>query len=270
VYIASLKSGVREAPLEYKLLMQRTGVAIIPQSGSKADSSPNRQDVYRMFDRIARRYDLANRLLSFGQDIIWRKKLAGLFPDRQSQHVLDLATGTADVLLSLVKYSKKIESGVGLDMSEKMLAIGRSKTTRAALSEQLFFLRGDATSIPCLDNSFDAVTIAFGIRNVTDVRKSLREMHRVLNAGGKVLVLEFSLPSNKLIRNLHLFYLRYLLPTIGGLISGDKDAYRYLNTTIESFPYGEEFLRLMADVGFESTKAHPLTFGTATIYEGQK
>jgi len=223
-----------------------------------------------MFDRIARRYDLVNRLLSFGQDIIWRKKLAGLLPERQSQHVLDLATGTADVLLSLVKHSPNIKSGLGLDMSEKMLAIGQSKISRVGLSSKLSFLRGDANSIPCVDNSFDVTTMAFGIRNVTDVRKSLSEMYRVLSPGGKVLILEFSLPPNKLIRSLHLFYLRYLLPTIGGIVSGDKDAYRYLNSTIKSFPYGEEFLRLMSGTGFENSKAHPLTFGVATIYEGQK
>ena len=250
--------------------MQKAGVAITEPFGSQAKKGPGRQDVYRMFDRIAGRYDLVNRLLSFGQDIGWRKKLAELLPERQSQSILDLATGTGDVLLSLVKYSKKIRSGIGLDMSARMLEEARRKLPRSAISENLSLLRADATSIPCCDSSFDVVTMAFGIRNVTHVKKSLSEMHRVLNASGKVLILEFSLPPNILIRKLHLFYLRYLLPAIGGLISGDKEAYQYLNRTIESFPYGSDFLKLLDETGFKSTKAHPLTFGVATIYEGEK
>ena len=250
--------------------MQKAGVAITEPFGSQAEKTPSRQDVYRMFDRIARRYDLVNRLLSFGQDIRWRKKLAELLPEKQSQIILDLATGTGDVLLSLVKYSKNIRYGIGLDMSAKMLAEARRKLPGSAISENLSLLRADATNIPCCDNSFDVVTIAFGIRNVTDVKKSLSEMHRVLNDSGKVLILEFSLPPNILIRKPHLFYLRYLLPAIGGLISGDKEAYQYLNTTIESFPYGNDFLKLLDEAGFKNTKAQPLTFGVATIYEGQK
>ena len=250
--------------------MQKAGVAITEPFGSQAEKNPSRQDVYRMFDRIASRYDLANRLLSFGQDIRWRKKLAKLLPDRQSQSILDLATGTGDVLLSLVKYSKNIKYGLGLDMSSKMLAEARRKLPGSTISENLSLVRADATNIPCCDNSFDVVTIAFGIRNVTDVKKSLSEMHRVLNNSGKVLILEFSLPLNILVRKLHLFYLRYLLPAIGGLISGDKEAYQYLNRTIESFPYGSDFLKLLDEAGFNNTKVHPLTFGVATIYEGEK
>ncbi len=250
--------------------MQKAGVAITEPFGSQAEKNPSRQDVYRMFDRIASRYDLANRLLSFGQDIRWRKKLAKLLPERQSQSILDLATGTGDVLLSLVKYSKNIKYGLGLDMSSKMLAEARRKLPGSTISENLSLVRADATNIPCCDNSFDVVTIAFGIRNVTDVKKSLSEMHRVLNNSGKVLILEFSLPLNILVRKLHLFYLRYLLPAIGGLISGDKEAYQYLNRTIESFPYGSDFLKLLDEAGFNNTKVHPLTFGVATIYEGEK
>ena len=250
--------------------MQKAGVAITEPLGSQAEKSPSRQDVYRMFDRIASRYDLVNRLLSFGQDIRWRKKLAALLPDIQSQSILDLATGTGDVLLNLVKYSKNIKYGIGLDMSAKMLAEAKRKLPASTISENLSLVRADATNIPCCDSSFDTVTIAFGIRNVTDVKKSLSEMYRVLTGGGKVLILEFSLPPNRLIRKLHLFYLRYLLPAIGGFISGDKEAYQYLNRTIESFPYGGEFLKLLDETGFKSTKAHPLTFGVATIYEGEK
>lgn len=229
---------------------------------------PSRQDVWRMFDRIAHRYDLLNRLLSFRQDVAWRKRLARLLPDRPDLRVLDLATGTGDVLLSLHHNSGRVQSGVGVDMAGKMLAIGHEKIAARDLSKTLRMVRGDAMTIAFDDASFDAVTIAFGIRNVLDVCEALREMRRVLRPGGRALVLEFSLPGNALFRAGYLFYFRHVLPRIGGLISGDSYAYRYLNETVESFPYGEAFCALMRDAGFADVRAHPLTFGIATIYEG--
>lgn len=221
-----------------------------------------------MFDRIAHRYDLLNRLLSFRQDVVWRKRLARLLPERPDLRVLDLATGTGDVLLSLYRWSGRVASGVGVDMSGKMLAFGRGKIADRSLGQRLSMVRGDAMCIGFRDASFDAVTIAFGIRNVSDVPCALREMRRVLAPGGRVLVLEFSLPGNPLFRRAYLFYFRHVLPRIGALISGDSYAYRYLNQTVESFPYGEDFCALMRDAGFERVRAHPLTFGIATIYEG--
>jgi demethylmenaquinone methyltransferase/2-methoxy-6-polyprenyl-1,4-benzoquinol methylase len=221
-----------------------------------------------MFDRIAHRYDLLNRLLSFRQDVIWRKRLATLLPDRPDLRVLDLATGTGDVLLSLYRTSERVKSGVGVDMAGKMLAIGRQKILAQSLGQHLRMVRGDAMYIAFDDASFDAVTIAFGIRNVLDVSGALREIRRVLTPGGRALVLEFSLPKNALFRAGYLFYFRHVLPRIGALISGDSYAYRYLNKTVESFPYGEAFCALMRDAGFTEVKAHPLTLGIATIYEG--
>ncbi len=242
----------------------QNGVAV------REKDEPSRKQVWTMFDRIAHRYDLLNRLLSGGQDVVWRKKVAKYLPNRANQRVLDLATGTADLLISMTRHNQQVGSGIGIDMAEKMLDIGREKLSKMQLSDRLELKVGDATTIPYEDDQFDAVTISFGIRNVIDVSKGLAEMQRVLNPGGRAIILEFSLPSNRLIRSAYLFYFRHILPKIGGLISGDSYAYGYLNKTVETFPYGDEFCQLMRDVGFENVKMKPLTFGIATIYYGDK
>ncbi len=242
-------------------------------SATRNTSSPAqsaRDAVWRMFDRIAPRYDLLNRLLSGGRDVAWRKRLARYLPPGEDLRVLDLATGTGDVLIMLDQASGRVGSGLGVDMAGEMLALGQRKLERGGLTERFTLARGDATVIPAADDSVDAVTIAFGIRNVDCVEKALAEMRRVLKPGGRALILEFSLPSNRLFRACYLFYFRHVLPRIGGLISGDRQAYRYLNETVESFPYGEAFIQLMERQGFHSVKEHPLTFGIASIYEGEK
>lgn len=250
--------------------MQPTGVAIAQAKLERGPDAPSRHEIYRMFDRIARRYDLLNRLLSFGQDILWRKKLARLLEKNKCAEVLDLATGTADVLLSAFKHNRHMQIGVGLDLAEQMLAIARIKVAKGNLAEEVMLIKGDAASLPVLDNTFDAVAIAFGIRNVMDVGQALNEMQRVIKTSGKVYVMEFSIPKNALARRLFLFYLRYILPFVGGLVSGDKTAYRYLNETVESFPHGHEFAELMTRAGYNDIKIHSLTFGVAAIYEGTK
>jgi len=231
---------------------------------------PERRDVWKMFDRVAHRYDLLNRTLSFGRDVRWRRHLAQLLPPRNELEVLDLATGTGDLLLSLYTDSGRVVSGVGLDMAGRMLEIARAKVRDRGLSDRLALIRADASTIPFMSASFDAVTIAFGIRNVVDVPQALSEMHRVLKPGGRCLILEFSLPRNRIIRAAYLFYFRHLLPRIGAIVSGDNYAYRYLNETVETFPYGQQFCDLMEDAGFEAVRGHMLTFGVATIYEGTK
>lgn len=223
-----------------------------------------------MFDRIAHRYDLLNRLLSFGQDVVWRKKVARHLPQTNNLHILDIATGTGDLLLSLYRESSRVSSGIGIDMAEKMLAVGEQKLARRKLDGSLSLQKGDAMNIPFAEETFDAVSIAFGIRNVENVEKALREMHRVLKPGGRALILEFSLPGNRVIRRLYLFYFRHILPRIGGFISGDSYAYRYLNRTVETFPYGENFCNLMRRTGFRQVHFTPLTLGIATIYRGDK
>ena len=226
---------------------------------------------WQMFNRIAKTYDSVNRLLSFGLDVGWRKKVGLLLPRKEQVALLDLATGTADQVLLLCKeHPKKISEAIGMDLSEGMLEKGREKVDQQKLQNIIRLETGDAVNIPSENSRFDAITISFGIRNVPDVPASLREMHRVLRPEGKTLILEFSMPKNPIVRFGHLFYLRYVLPLVGGLISGDYEAYRYLNTSIEAFPYGESFCSLMREAGFSTVRQHPVTFGIATIYEGIK
>jgi demethylmenaquinone methyltransferase/2-methoxy-6-polyprenyl-1,4-benzoquinol methylase len=231
---------------------------------------PPRTDIWRMFDRIARRYDLLNRLLSFGQDIRWRKKVAQFLNNTDNQHVLDLATGTGDQLISLYKNSTRIERAVGTDLAVNMLEIGREKIKKQQLDNSITLKEGNVESINFADNTFDAVSISFGIRNVMNVSQSLSEMYRVLKSSGRVLILEFSIPKNRLVRKVYLLYFRYILPIVGSVISGDGYAYKYLNQTVETFPYGDNFCHLMVNAGFQKVFMYPMSFGIATIYVGEK
>ena len=233
-------------------------------------SGPARWGVWRMFDRIAPRYDLLNRLLSFRQDVRWRKKLADFLPEGRQVHLVDLATGTGDVVITLCRRCPAVIRATGFDLAVEMLAIGREKIKRAGLQDRARLLEGDALKVPLPDESADVVTIAFGIRNVEEPLKGLQEMYRLLRPGGIALVLEFSLPANRLLKTLYLFYFRHMLPWIGGLLSGDGYAYRYLNQTVETFPYGEAFACLMEAAGFQNVRWKPLTLGVATIYRGTK
>lgn len=233
-------------------------------------TSPSRVNVGSMFDRIAHRYDLLNRLLSFGTDVRWRKRMAKHLPEGASLEILDLATGTADVLISLEKHCPRVKRGTGVDLSFGMLSFGLPKLKALGLANRFRLVRGDAMALPLPSERYDAVTISFGIRNVLDVPAGLREMCRILKPGGRALVLEFSLPGNALFRAGYLFYFRHVLPRVGALLSGDGGAYRYLNQTVETFPYGENFCALMRNAGFRDVKAFPLTFGIATLYQGDK
>ena len=238
---------------------------------SKPDNTPiPKSDSWQMFDEISSNYDFLNHLLSFGLDIHWRTQLAKFASNREKQKVLDLATGTGDVLISLFKDNPNIHLGVGLDLADKMMEIGRQKIVKHELDWHITFQHGDAHKIPFESNFFDLTSIAFGIRNMEKPDQVLREMYRVLNLGGKSLILEFSLPQNAILRSFHLCYLRYVVPAIGGFFSGNTKAYRYLNQTIETFPYGEDFCGLMSKAGFNDVDAHPLLFGVATIYTGNK
>jgi demethylmenaquinone methyltransferase / 2-methoxy-6-polyprenyl-1,4-benzoquinol methylase len=221
-----------------------------------------------MFNGIAPRYDMLNRLLSLRRDVAWREALVAHLPGRPGLRVLDVATGTGDVLLALNR-QRRPAFAVGADVAEAMLALAGEKARRQAC-ESIRLVRSDAMSLAFDDGSFDAVTMAFGIRNVADVQGALVDMRRVLAPGGRAIVLEFSVPANRAIRPVYLLYLRHILPRLGGLISGDRNAYHYLNRTIESFPCGEAFCALMTAAGFENAKAHPLTLGIATVYTGER
>lgn len=230
-------------------------------------TGPTPVDSWKMFDRIAGRYDFLNRLLSFRRDVGWRAFLCQHLPEQDDLRVLDLATGTADVLLAVDAQSGRVRTGVGLDRSAGMIQRAKQKIER---TPHLAVLRGDAMHIAARDDSFDVVTIAFGIRNIPDVDRALKEMYRVLVPGGRVLILEFSLPENKPFRALYLWYFRNVLPVLGGWVSGNSTAYRYLNQSVEQFPYGEAFQELMHHAGFAEVRFFPLSLGIATLYRGEK
>ncbi len=189
--------------------------------------------------------------------------MAGFVKDRDS--VLDIATGTADVLVSVLK-KRKIKMAVGVDRSWNMLRIGKSKIKDKRVS----FVIADGMKLSFKAESFDSVTIAFGIRNMSDPELCLQEILRVLKSGGRAIILEFSIPKNPIIKAIYMFYLRHVLPFLGKTISGDHYAYRYLNKTIETFPCGSDFLNLMKKAGFSKTSLFPQTFGICTIYVGKK
>ena len=222
-----------------------------------------------MFDGIARRYDVLNRVLSLQRDQRWRRLAAQLVLAAHPRTVLDIATGTADLPLILAALDPHVRV-TGIDIAGEMLARGRAKVRRHGAGGRIDLRQGDALALPSATASVDAVTIAFGIRNVADYRTALREMCRVLRPSGSVTILEFSLPPHPLVRLTYLLYFRHLLPAVGGLVSGNRTAYRYLNRSVESFPGAEEFGRLLTAVGFERVRRLPLTFGIAAIYHARK
>lgn len=229
-----------------------------------------KSDSWKMFNDIAGRYDFLNRLLSLGQDLRWRRALRQFMPDNYNQAILDLATGTADVLITLAKNNPKVKQGVGVDPAVKMLEIGRQKIIKAHLEDHLILQQGDAQALPFLDESFDCVTISFGIRNIPDLRLALLEMYRVTKKGGRVLILEFSKPENPILKAGHWLYLQTFVPLVGFLFSGNFKAYAYLNQTIQTFPYGDRFCKILKQMGFVDCYAHPLMGGAATIYVAHK
>lgn len=244
-------------------------MAVRNEQSTAGIKPPSRIDNWKMFDRISKRYDLLNHLLSFRQDIRWRGQVSGFLPQRPGLELLDLATGTGDLLIELARH-ENVASSVGLDMAGKMLEIGSRKLASSNLDDRASLIRSDAESIPCADSSFDLVSIAFGIRNMVDLSRSLSEIYRVLRPNGRTLILEFSLPGNKLLKSLYLVYFRHILPRLGAAISGDRQAYGYLMKTVATFPYGEQFCSHMEQAGFVNVKANPLTFGIATIYQGDR
>ena len=223
-----------------------------------------------MFDRIAPTYDLLNHLLSAGRDYSWRRQVTGQLRGREAHRVIDLATGTADLLISLLRGCPSIKKVVGLDISERMLAVGREKLRTRGLAERVELVCADASATPFPAGTFDAATMAFGIRNTPNPAMTLGEMHRILKPGGLALILEFSLPAQRIVQWCYLKYLRAVVPWIGAAISGDRDAYRYLDESIEAFYQPEAFAALMRQAGFDAVSVIPLTWGVASIYKGTK
>lgn len=239
---------------------------VVKPYGDKPGSKAHQ--VEAMFDAIAPRYDFLNRLLSLGIDVGWRRKVVRILKTARPRRVLDVATGTAD--LALMERHLKPERIVGVDLSEGMLALGRKKIEARGLKELIQLQKADAEHLPFEEGAFDAVSVAFGVRNFEHLDAGLWEMNRVLRPGGMLVVLEFSRPRKFPMKQLYSFYFTKLLPTVGNRVSGDAAAYSYLPESVQAFPDGEVMLEHMRKCGFQHCKEKRLTGGIATIYTGMK
>lgn len=239
---------------------------IVPFQGSGLEK---KQQVADMFNSIAGRYDFLNRLLSGGTDIRWRKKAIAQLKEIKPKKVLDVATGTADVAIMTynILHPEKI---IGIDISDGMLDLGRKKIEKQGLQHVIELFNGDSETINYPDNSFDAVTVAFGVRNFQYLEKGLQEMLRVLRPGGKLVVLEFSKPKQKGFKSLYNFYMKVIAPKAGGIFAKNKDAYQYLNNSVQAFPEREQFTELMKQTGFKNIYYKTLSLGICSIYCGSK
>ncbi|MCF7798200.1 MAG: bifunctional demethylmenaquinone methyltransferase/2-methoxy-6-polyprenyl-1,4-benzoquinol methylase UbiE [Lentisphaeria bacterium] len=231
---------------------------------SGAEKKPR---VQAMFNRIARRYDFLNHTLSLGIDILWRKKALERLRLQDGEHLLDVATGTMDMGLMAQRFAQV--NVVGVDFAFEMLAYGKKKLARKAAPDRIRLVQGDAERLPLRDDSVDAITIAYGMRNVGDIEQTLSEFYRVLRPGGRVAVLEFSLPQGKIFGPLFNFYFRRILPFLGGIFSNKTD-YTYLPESVRHFPSRGDFMDLMRAEGFLGPECHDLTFGISSIFIATK
>lgn len=221
-----------------------------------------------MFDNIAPRYDFLNHFLSLGIDKLWRKKAINILSAYQTNALLDVATGTGDFAIAALKL--KPSRLVAFDLSEQMLNVGRAKAEKLGVSDIIQFVKGDSEAMPFSDNQFDAITVAFGVRNFENLEKGLREFHRVLKPNGVAVILEFSKPKYFPFKQLYLFYFFTILPLVGRMVSKDRSAYSYLPESVMAFPDDQKFLSVLKTCGFTKSKQKRLTFGVATIYIAQK
>ena len=233
------------------------------------DSDKNKkQQVEQMFDYIAPRYDFLNHFLSLGIDKLWRKKAVRILGPYHPKKILDVATGTGDFAIAASKLN--VEEIVGFDLSEKMIRVGEEKVKRLSLDSLIHFKKGDSESMPFNDESFDAITVAFGVRNFENLQKGLDEFLRVLKPGGVAVILEFSKPGYFPFKQLYRFYFFHILPLIGGMVSKDASAYAYLPESVMAFPDDQHFLDILGGTGFTKAMQKRLTLGVATIYIAQK
>lgn len=232
-----------------------------------AGEGTKREQVERMFDRISPKYDLLNRMLSMGTDQGWRRKVIRLLGQEPVDQLLDMATGTADLAIMAAKVAHRI---TGADISAGMLEHGRTKVAKAGLSGRITLVQADAAKLPFPDNTFDAVTVAFGVRNFEDLPQGIRGMVRVLRPGGRLFVLEFSRPRATPFRQIFRFYFHRVMPFIGRMVSKDEAAYTYLPESVDAFPQGKQFERILLDCGLREVRSRPFTFGVATLYVGRK
>ena len=227
-----------------------------------------KEQVMAMFDNIAKRYDFLNHLLSLGIDKIWRRKAINLLKDISPKQILDVATGTADLAIEAMRINP--EKIFGIDISKEMLEIGKNKISKKKLDKFISLQQGDSENIPFPEHSFDAVTVAFGVRNFENLEKGMSEIYRVLKPNGRVVVLEFSKPSGFPVKQLYYLYFRGILPFVGRIVSKDKSAYTYLPDSVMQFPEKNEFVEKMKQTGFNECSYITLTFGIASIYLGNK
>jgi demethylmenaquinone methyltransferase/2-methoxy-6-polyprenyl-1,4-benzoquinol methylase len=221
-----------------------------------------------MFDSIAGRYDFLNHFLSMGIDRGWRRKLVRLMAEQKPAHILDLATGTADLAIEAMKaYPEHI---TGIDISGEMLAIGAEKVRKLGLSQKISLVKADSENLPFEADTFDAAMVAFGVRNYEDLPKGLSEMYRVLKPGARAFILEFSTPASFPVKQLYKIYFRFILPVIGRLVSKHSSAYSYLPESVNAFPSGKIFVALLENAGFRNVKSRQLTFGITMLYSGTK
>ncbi|WP_353779860.1 bifunctional demethylmenaquinone methyltransferase/2-methoxy-6-polyprenyl-1,4-benzoquinol methylase UbiE [Winogradskyella sp. 3972H.M.0a.05] len=233
------------------------------------DSDLNKkQQVAQMFDNISKEYDGLNRVISFGIDVKWRKKVVDIVSATNPETILDIATGTGDLAINLSKSAAN--SIVGLDISEGMLEVGREKIEKQNLQDTIQMIIGDSENLPFEDNSFDAITVAFGIRNFENLEKGLSEILRVLKPNGIFVILETSNPTKTPFKQGYNFYTKYILPNIGKLFSKDKSAYKYLGDSASVFPFGEALNNILRQIGFIDVEDMPQTFGVASIYKASK
>ena len=234
----------------------------------KDKSEAKKKQVADMFDSISGKYDFLNHFLSLGIDIQWRKKAIKMLQSDQPKHILDIATGTGDFAIASLKLNP--EKVVGLDISEGMLSVGREKMKKKSIDHIISMQSGDSENIHFEDESFDAIIVAFGVRNFENLEKGLSEMNRVLKPGGKAVILEFSKPTIFPFKQLYNFYFRWILPKIGKLVSKDNAAYTYLPESVNEFPYGNDFLQILTKTGYKNTTCKPLTLGISSINIGEK
>ena len=234
----------------------------------KNSSLGKKEQVAQMFDNISGNYDGLNRVISFGIDVSWRKKVLQLIANTNPQTILDIATGTGD--LAILMTETNAERIIGLDISAGMLEVGRKKIEDRKLSDKIEMILADSENMPFEDNTFDAITVAFGVRNFENLEKGLSEILRVLKPNGIFVILETSIPEKTPYKQGYTFYSKNILPIIGKLFSKDNVAYQYLSESASVFPYGEALNNILRKTGFTSVVAQPQTFGVATIYKASK
>ena len=234
----------------------------------KEEHSGKKEQVARMFDNISGRYDFLNHLLSLGIDIHWRKKAIRELKEIQPKLILDVATGTGDFAIQALDLQP--DKVIGIDISKGMLEVGRKKMKERQLDQKIELISGDSENLPFEENKFDAVIVAFGVRNFENLEKGLAEIFRVVKPGGKVVILEFSKPSHFPFKQLYNFYFKFVLPKIGRLISQDQAAYTYLPESVQAFPDGNNFLKILSGIGYKNAACKPLTFGISSLYTGIK